>query len=111
VRIMDKKDAVSPVEMEPKVFTVQGEAITSIARVADGKVVVGAQLECIDKLVKETRNRVVVAIAVTIATAITLSLGQLVGPVDVIAAIILIAVLVTVILRLQWRPKAPDAPL
>jgi hypothetical protein len=53
--------------------------------------------------VSETRKGVVLAIFVTIITAITLGFEPWIGLVRVIAAIILIGVIVAVILSLQWR--------
>ena len=68
------------------------------------------RLDEFEKVLKEvkdgttwTKRGIVVAIFVTIATAITLSFEPSIGLVDVIAAIILIGVIVAAILILQWR--------
>jgi hypothetical protein len=109
--IMDNKDAEPSVETgRPQVSTVKGEAMNAVDMVGEGKVTarldrIAGIVEGIDKLVKETRLGVVVAIFATLATAIAIVSETWIGPVGVIIAIFLIAVVFAVILLylFKWR--------
>jgi hypothetical protein len=108
---MDNKDAEPSVETgRPQVSTVKGEAMNAVDMVGEGKVTarldrIAGIVEGIDKLVKETRLGVVVAIFATLATAIAIVSETWIGPVGVIIAIFLIAVVFAVILLylFKWR--------
>ena len=78
---MDKNDA-APVEPERKDVKIKLKSLSATASATKPSVSLdqlSIVINRIDKLVKETRNGVVVAIAVTIVTAIILSLEPWIG--------------------------------
>ena len=99
----ERKDAT----VTPEVITMEASAIAPTVTLDQVSIVINR----IDKLVIETRNGVVLAIAATFLTAFAIGLETWIGPVGVIMAIILIGVIVTVSLYLLWlRPKAGATP-
>jgi hypothetical protein len=79
----------------PKVITTEVSVTDSTVTLDQLSIVINR----IDKLVKETRRGIVVAIVATFLTAFAIGLETWIGPVGVIVAIVLIGVFVVVILR------------